>query len=605
MPDIVSGNLTGIKKSLLKKLEALYEIEVTRDCFISDELLTSLAAISIDIGREIAVYINRKGKLVDISVGSHNTVDLGEVKGRRGNKRTSGVRCIHTHPGGCPELSDVDLSAMDSLNLDAMAAVGCFSGQEPKLQICLNSGQKLLIKNPDPRDNLLIYGPVTNRELTELKLMETIQIIDKELTPGENGMSNSLEKAVLVALQKPSQTENSIRDSLHELSQLAKTAGVEVLWKTVQARPRPDAATYIGSGKAAEIRLEAQVLSANVIIFDDELSPAQQRNLENVIGIKIIDRTALILDIFAQRARTMEGKIQVELAQLNYLLPRLIGKGTALSRLGGGIGTRGPGETKLEVDRRRIRKRISDLNEELESVRKHRMLHRMKRKAADLPVVSLCGYTNSGKSTLLNRLTNSDVLAEDKLFATLDPTTRSLDLPNNSSIVLSDTVGFIRKIPHHLIAAFRATLEEVTESDVLLHIVDISHQAMEAQMHSVTSLINEIGAAEKPLITVFNKVDKITDPTVRASLPNRYPDGLFISAATGEGLEVLLETLAHTIPGRRIRGTYEIPYANTSLAALLHDRGKIIHKEYLPDYVLLTVDIDYPTAALVQNYKRE
>lgn len=589
MTDKVYGNLTGLKSIQIKRLEGLYEYRVARDEFVSRDLLLTLSALSAEIGREVAVYVNRKGQVTDVSVGDHATVSLGEVRGRRGSGRLSGIRCIHTHPNGSGHLSDVDLAALELLNLDAMAAVG-LGPVEPEIYVGIKK---------------VVCGPFTADEIAASDLMQTIVSFDKieNVPPAEN--EGQRERAIIIAIKRPWDSGDAVADTLDELGQLAGTAGVEVVYRNIQARAKPDVRTYIGRGKADEIRLQAQVLGANVIIFDEELSPAQLRNLEEATGVKIIDRTALILDIFAQRARTMEGKLQVELAQLNYLLPRLTGQGTALSRLGGGIGTRGPGETKLEADRRRIRKRISDLNRELEMVKKNRELYRLNRKSVPVPVVSLCGYTNSGKSTLLNRLTNSDVLAEDKLFATLDPTTRRLELPDNKMVLLSDTVGFINKIPHHLIAAFRSTLEEVVESDVLLHVVDLSHPAAEKQMDSVITLLAELGAAEKTIITVLNKIDKIKDPIHQETIRKKFPRSVMISAETGEGIQELLSALAAAIPVFRKRGTYAVPYSNSAAAAMLHEQGNVIKQEYLPEHILITVELDQKTMARVSRFRVE
>lgn len=599
----INGNTVGLKKSQIERLECMYSMKVARNEFVSADIVEELASVSLEINREVAIYINRSGKIVDISVGDNATVTLGDVKGRRSSKRLSGIRCIHTHPQGSPILSDVDLTAMDELNLDAMAALGLQKGEAHQISIAINN-----MANTSRAGQLsehTVLGPLNVEEVVSSdELMQNILLLDKQSGPSTHEISSQLvEKAILCAVQKPGDSEETIHDSQEELAQLAKTAGVTVVNRAVQSRSRPDAATYIGRGKAGELRLQAQVLGANVIIFDNELSPAQQRNLEEMIGIKIIDRTALILDIFAQRAHTMEGKLQVELAQLNYLLPRLTGQGTALSRLGGGIGTRGPGETKLEVDRRRIRKRISDLNKSIELVKKNRALHRINRRNTPIPVISLCGYTNSGKSTLLNRLTNSDVLAEDKLFATLDPTTRKLILPNNKEVLLSDTVGFINKIPHHLIAAFRATLEEVQEADVLVHVVDISHQAMNKQIDAVLKLLAELNITDKPMITLFNKIDKLQDSVMIEILQRRVPRSAFISAKTGEGLNTLFELIEECLPGRRIYGSYTIPYSESALIALCHTRGTVIKKEYLPEHVLITVELDETVFNRVRQYK--
>lgn len=598
----ISGNVSGLKKNQIMQLEELYEMNVDKGQFVSPEIIEILANLSLAVGREIAIYINRKGSIADVSVGDYSTVNLGQVKGRRSKRRLSDIRCIHTHPGGSAELSEADLSAVEHLNLDAMAAIGAYKDRAPEIMVALN--------NPEARSQTgcpknLLYGPYSAEEISESNLMESILMIDREyLTTwaAEPGQELS-ESAVLVAVKGQTDTDESIWDSLEELAQLALTAGVRVLHKMFQARPKPDVTTYVGSGKAADIRLVAQAAGANVIIFDNELSPAQQRNLEETIRLKIIDRTALILDIFSQRARTMEGKLQVELAQLNYLLPRLTGKGTILSRLGGGIGTRGPGETKLEVDRRRIRKRISDLSREIESVKKNRELHRTGRRDISLPIISLCGYTNSGKSTLLNRLTGSDVLAEDKLFATLDPTTRQFRLPDNRTVLLTDTVGFINKIPHHLIAAFRATLEEVIEADVLMHVVDISHPSMENQINSVSDILAELGAAGKTMITVFNKTDRLKAQINQKLLKNRFPNSVFISARTGEGLDNLRQLLASLVPGKRVRASYEVPYSDCSVVAALHEKGRVVMTEYHPEHIQITVELDDKSTPVFEKYR--
>ncbi|PKM79773.1 MAG: GTPase HflX [Firmicutes bacterium HGW-Firmicutes-14] len=604
MPKKIAGNLSGIKEVQIDQLQQLFEMNVGKDRFVSPQILSALEKHTGEINREIAVYINRQGRVVDVSVGDSATVKLAEIKGRRSSRRLSGIRCIHTHPGKPAMLSDVDLTAMESLNLDAMAAVSICPGREMEIYVGMCS---LGRGNPESQGKYRIYGPYSVKEVTEGNLMDEILLNDRRTTgpwSAEPGREE-IETAILVAVQTPVDREEDVMESLEELAQLAHTAGVGVTERLLQARPKPDVATYIGGGKVDEISLRAQVMGVNVLIFDDELSPAQQRNLEERTGIKIIDRTALILDIFAQRARTMEGKLQVELAQLNYLLPRLTGKGVALSRLGGGIGTRGPGETKLEVDRRRIRKRISDLKKELEQVRKNRELHRIKRKSAPIPVVSLCGYTNSGKSTLLNRLTDAGVLAEDKLFATLDPTTRKLELPDNRTVLISDTVGFINKIPHHLVAAFRATLEEVVESDVLIHVADISHPAMDKQVESVQKLLMELDVSEKPAITVFNKADRLPDHSPVELMIKRIPNSVLISAKTGEGIAELLKLMSVTVPGKRTRASFAIPYHQASLAAELHDKGRVLKEEYMPEHILIMAELDEKTMARVIRYKVE
>jgi len=351
--------------------------------------------------------------------------------------------------------------------------------------------------------------------------------------------------AVLIGLRWPHQSRWDAEDSLEELAQLAISAGAEPAFRVLQERFLPNPRTLIGPGKAEEVRAICEE-GVDLVIFDDDLTGSQQRNLEATLGRKVIDRTGLILDIFAQRARSREGKLQVELAQLKYLLPRLTGHGGELSRLGGGIGTRGPGETQLEVDRRRIRRRIVKIEEELEKVRRHRALLRRHRQKRALPTAAVVGYTNAGKSSLLNALTHAALPVADKFFATLDPTLRKVIVPGGREILLSDTVGFIRKLPHQLVEAFKATLEEVRASDLLLHVIDISHPDWQNQSQAVMAVLGELGAAAKPLISVYNKVDKLQHPKAVAFLARR-PRSVVVSARTGAGLDDLKHAMAETL----------------------------------------------------------
>jgi len=353
------------------------------------------------------------------------------------------------------------------------------------------------------------------------------------------------EVALLVGFKQPHQARWEVEDSLEELVQLTVSAGAEPAFRVVQERSLPNPRTLIGPGKAQEVR-EACQEGVDLVIFDNDLTGSQQRNLEVAFGRKVIDRTGLILDIFAQRARSKEGKLQVELAQLKYLLPRLTGHGTDLSRLGGGIGTRGPGETQLEVDRRRIRRRILKIEQELEKVRRHRALLRRHRQKQGLPTAALVGYTNAGKSSLLNALTHAELPVADKLFATLDPTLRKVILPGGRAVLLSDTVGFIRKLPHQLVAAFKASLEEVQVSDLLVHVIDISHPRWQSQEQGVIAVLEELGVAAKPLINVYNKVDKLPHLEAVAFL-SRRPRSVVTSAKTGAGLTELKTAIAETL----------------------------------------------------------
>ncbi len=357
--------------------------------------------------------------------------------------------------------------------------------------------------------------------------------------------SSRREVALLIGLKQPHQPRWEAEESLEELAQLAVSAGAESAFRVLQERSVPDPRTLIGRGKAEDIR-ELCEEGVDLVIFDDDLTGSQQRNLEATLQRKVIDRTGLILDIFAQRARSREGKLQVELAQLKYLLPRLTGHGADLSRLGGGIGTRGPGETQLEVDRRRIRRRVIKIEEELEKVQRHRALLRRRRQKQALPTAALVGYTNAGKSSLLNALTHAKLPVADKFFVTLDPTLRKVILPGGRAVLLSDTVGFIKKLPHQLVAAFKATLEEMRASDILLHVIDIAHPQWQDQEQAVTAVLEELGIATKPLISLYNKVDKLPHPEAIAFL-SRRPRSVVTSANTGAGLSELKTVIAEML----------------------------------------------------------
>lgn len=412
-------------------------------------------------------------------------------------------------------------------------------------------------------------------------------------------MDTQQEKAILVGVELAGDDPIQTTHSLEELTRLAETAGANVLQQIFQKRNKPDAATFLGRGKVEELAALCRDNEADLVVFDRELTAVQARNLEGITGVRIVDRTQLILDIFAGRARTSEGKLQVELAQLNYLLPRLTGRGAAMSRLAGGIGTRGPGETRLEVDRRRIRKRIADLNIEIRDIKKHRDLLRRSRREVPIPLVALVGYTNAGKSTILRELTGADVLVEDKLFATLDPTTRRVVLPNNETILLTDTVGFIQNLPHHLVAAFRATLEEVVEADLLLHVVDVSHPNAESHIDAVHKVLESLGAANKPFILVYNKFDLLPDGQL--PLFEKNQPGVALSAYRGWGFAELLADIAQVFASSRLQKTFFIPYDQSWLLPLLHEKGKVLCEKHSEKGVTLDVEISAIWAKRVES----
>ena len=583
----IKGNIKGIRDSVIAELQKLYDMQSPQ--LVSQELAVKLADITEYINREISVYITRSGQIIEIAVGDNATVELPSFSGRRGAGRLSGIRCIHTHPGGNPYLSGVDISALKNNKYDAIVAIGVVSPDFTKSELTFG-----LITGIDSNENYTAecYGQYSIEDAENINFVNTVSTIERILDKqtGTASLQVMSERAILIGMEwGRNDSLWTVDDSLEELKQLADTAGATVIKKFIQKRPKPDPAFFIGRGKVQELALYAQQENIDLCIFDDELSPAQQRNIESVMGIRILDRTALILDIFAQRARTNEGKLQVELAQLQYTLPRIMGKGLMLSRLGGGIGTRGPGETKLEVDRRRIRDRIAFIKDQIEKVKAVRSLHRSKRKKNNVFEVSLVGYTNAGKSTLLNTLTNSDIYAKDQLFATLDPTTRQLTLPNKQEIIITDTVGFIQRLPHQLIAAFRSTLEVVTEADLLVHVIDVSHELYKEQAAAVHEVLKEIGAETKPVITVYNKIDKLPPDSKLADRLELEEDTVCISAAKKLNLETLQQMIESHLKSKAVEVTLCIPYAETAKAAQLHETANVLEQEYTENGAVMKV----------------
>lgn len=564
----INGNVAGIRDTILEEMQILYTLEQPTGVFLSRELAEALADFTGRIGREISVYISRGGMIADVSIGDATTVSMPNMRLVRNIDRLCGVRCIHTHPNGSGYLSDVDLGTLNSMRLDAMVAIGVRDGMPTSVYASYVGEMVEEERKP------LIYGPMRHDRLPQRGLLDAIAEADARLKAPTYAVTQSEpERTILVGIEN-----NDGYDTLEELKQLAETAGVKVV-AVEQQRKRPvDNATYVGSGKADELRLLGSATEADLFIFDDELSAIQIRNLEDILGAPVIDRTMLILDIFATRATTREGKLQVELAQLKYRLPRLLGAGVVMSRQGAsGVGMRGPGEKKLEIDRRRIRRRVFELEQELSEVEKQRGLRRTARKKNAVPLVALVGYTNAGKSTLLNALSDSDVLAEDKLFATLDPVVRRVTLPNGTECLLSDTVGFINKLPHELVQAFHSTLEEVRDADLILHVVDSACPHYNIQMRVVEQVLTELGAGDTPLIEVYNKADR------EDAAPRKRDGAVTISAKTGLGIETLLDKVETALNRTQTRVELVIPYDKFDAMNTVREIGTILSESYEAD----------------------
>ena len=570
MPE-VHGNLEGIRKSTLDDLAALYDVQLDSDVFMPQDLLQSLCGYSAFLNRELALYITRDGEIADVFVGKSASIDLPDIRLRRSERRLSMIRCIHTHPSGTGMLSDVDISALTSMRFDAMCAVGVAADGHMTSTQCA-------FLDPHAPDGVNRTEVLNARKLPQQEWMILIEEADRAYFAEIKEEKDGLERAVLVGIEN--------EQSLDELQELAKTAGAETVLRVLQKRPTPDTAFCIGKGKAEELALRCQAVNADVVIFDNELSGVMQKNLEEMLRVKVVDRTALILDIFAARASTREGKLQVEMAQLQYRSQRLLGQGLVLSRLAGGIGTRGPGESKLEVNRRRIRERLTDLRREREQSEKQRTLRRQNPEKNNIPVVALVRYTNAGKSTLFNLLTGSDVYAMDQLFATLDSVSRPAVLPHGGKILLVDTVGFIRKLPHDLVKAFRATLEEAKLADVLVIVSDAADRELPLRHQTVDEVLDSLGATEAPRIDALNKCDLCT------AGDDLLPGAVRISAKTGEGTDALLARIEEALDAGTQEIQFLLPFDKYQIMAKLRKLGSVLSEEYTDEGALMTMRLD-------------
>ena len=558
MPEI-HGNTEGIRKTVLDELTTLYDVQLEPGQFMPQDLLQSLCGYSASMNREIAVYITRFGEVADVLIGRADSIDLPDLRLRRGERRLSMVRCVHTHPRATGELSDVDVSALLSMRFDAMCAVGVSEDGRPTSVQCA-------FLDAESEGHVRRTELISARCLPQEEWLAEIERTDAAYRAANPATRTGRERAVLVGIES--------EESLDELEELAKTAGAETVLRVLQKRPKPDPVFCVGKGKAEELSLRCQAAQADLVIFDEELSGVMQKNLEETLRLKVVDRTALILDIFATRASTREGKLQVEMAQLRYRSQRLLGQGLVLSRLAGGIGTRGPGESKLEVNRRRIRERLTDLERELEQIERQRGLRRQSREKNGVPIVALVGYTNAGKSTLFNRLTGADVYVENQLFATLDSVSRPIELPHGGKALLVDTVGFIRKLPHELVKAFRATLEEARLADVLIMVLDGADAQMEGRRRTVEEVLDSLGATEAPRVEAVNKCDLIA-PDAQS-----LPGALYISASTGENVEKLLLRVESELEAGAQEVRLLIPFSRYALVSRLHAMGGVLEQRH-------------------------
>jgi GTP-binding protein HflX len=541
----IHGNTEGLKESQIRRIENLYRRRTPPEFVVTPELCRELTELSNEIRKQIGLLINRSGKTEGVIVGTPDQIVIPRLNDYQAAPgRLNGLKCVHTHLKN-EGLTKDDTTDLSLLRLDLMAAV-TMTGEGFPSEIHIghidpgNEAQPVKMLKPLKHHELDIGCSELIRE-TEASLSKIHALFDT----GDGG-----ERAILVHVLIGG-TKAKAYDSLAELKELARTAGIQVVDEILQQRKQVDPRFIMGKGRLADLAITALQKNVGLIIFDQELDAGQIRSVTDQLDLKVIDRTQLILDIFAQRAKSREGKLQVELAQLKYLMPRLVTKNTAMSRLTGGIGGRGPGETKLEIHRRRARERIMKLQKEVDLIQKNRKTQKSRRNKKGVPVISIVGYTNAGKSTLLNTLTQSDVFAEDKLFATLDPSSRRLRFPQDIEVIVTDTVGFIRDLPKELIAAFKATLEELEGADILLHVVDISNPRFREQIESVEKILEGLKLGQIPVLYVFNKEDLLTDPEEFS--PEQFRQGIRITATDARSLMPLIRKLETLVSGMVFR----------------------------------------------------
>ncbi len=568
--ETIHGDFKGLKPSQLKQLRRIYHQRIPGDRITTPEFAQRLSAVSHDIDQPVCAYVNRRGHVIRVGVGTPQKTKIPPLElPRYGAERLCGIRCIATQlDADTPSQSS--LTAMAIQRLDALAVL-TLSGKGFQSRGGRASGYVhqayLAHLIPNPEQVWAISPALSLDALTRQDFLDLIDGLEEEFRREfvARQVDQDHDRVLIVGIMTRRIGRIQFGDRVSEVARLVETAGGTVLDTMHQRRHSLHPQTVVGDGKVQEIALAAQQLGVNLVVFDHDLSPAQVRNLESRIGVRVVDRTEVILDIFAQRAQSRAGKLQVELAQLEYLMPRLIGRGRDMSRLGGGIGTRGPGETKLETERRAIQQRISRLQREVNQLQSHRSRLRQQRQRHDVPSIAVVGYTNAGKSTLLNTLTNAEVYTADQLFATLDPTTRRLTVTDETvhqlvSLVLTDTVGFIHELPASLMDAFRATLEEVTEADAVLHVVDLSHAAWQAQIQSVQSILDAMPIVPGPALLVFNKIDAASSDALSLA-KERYPNAVFISATERLGLETLRQRLVRLVE-YLFAETSDMPHAN-------------------------------------------